>query len=283
MLKMIKTPIEFTEHVIFSNQDAGVEDYSIRDADWRDQYGLTLYILAKRKRWIVIDGEWIPSPITDDSPFIRWLDRDHLLLVQRRSKSHEDNVFIISTVGEVISSFYAGDAIEGVVVGPEGIWISYYYGTLRKGLPGEKLVLFDRKGNPIFKYESDLPTKLDILEVLALVKGEESSIWIVPLTKPLVKIVPETKSIIVYEDPKLLNAGTFAVSIRGDFVYFVLEDTDWAYACRIGEELAQPIGKIEGLSRGLGPRESYNFIAYPKTGGEVKLYRIQNKEEYFLA
>jgi len=280
---MIKTPIELTEHVVFSNQDAGVEDYSIRDADWRDQSGLALYILAKRKRWIVMDGEWIPSPITDDRPFIRWLDRDRLLLVQRRSKSHEDNVFIISTVGEVISSFYAGDAIEGVLVGPEGIWLSYYYGTLRKGLPGEKLVLFDLTGTALFKYESDLPTKPDILEVLALVKGEDSSIWMVPLTKPLVEIVPESKSIIVYEDPKLLNAGTFAVSIRGDFVYFVLEDTEWAYACRIGEELAQPIGKIEGLSRGLGPRESYNFIAYPKTGGEVKLYRIQNKEEYFLA
>ncbi|OHX51150.1 hypothetical protein BB776_00770 [Planococcus salinarum] len=280
---MIKTPIHLMEEVVFSKKDAGVEDYSICDADWRDQYGLALYILAKRKRWLVVNGKWIPSPITNASPFIRWLDRDRLLLVQRRSRGHEPNVHIANRDGEIVGSFHAGDAIEDVVVGPEGIWISYYYGTLRKGLPAEKLVLFDLKGTPLFKYESDLPTKPDILEVLALVKGEESSIWMVPLTKPLVKIVPETKSIIVHEDPKLLNAGTFAASIRGDFVYFVLEDTQWAYACRIGEELAQPIGKIEGLSRGLGPCESYNFIAYPKTGGVVKLYRIQNKEEYFLA
>ena len=280
---MIKTPIHLIEETVFSIKDAGVEDYSIQDADWRDQCGLALYMLAKGKHWLVRNGEWIESPITDDRPFLRWLDRERLLIVRRRSKLHENNVFIISTAGEVLSSFHAGDAIEGVVVGPEGIWISYYYGTLRKGLPAEKLVLFDLKGMPIFKYETDLPAKPDILEVLALVKGKESSIWMVPLTKPLVKIVPETKSIIVHEAPKLLNAGTFAVSIRGDFVYFVLEDTEWVYACRIGEELAQPIGKIEGQSRGLGPQESCNFIAYPRNGGEVKLYRIQNKEEYFLA
>ena len=63
----------------------------------------------------------------------------------------------------------------------------------------------------------------------------------------------------------------------------MLEDTEWAYACRIGEEVAQPIGKVEGQSRGLGPMESYNFIAFPRGGREVKLYRIENKEEYFLA
>ena len=280
---MIKTPIHLVEEVIFSNQDAGIAEYSIRDADWRDRGGLVLYVFAKKKSWIVIESEWVPSPINDDSAFIRWLDGERLLLVRRRTSRQKDNVFIINPTGEVLSSFHAGDAIEGVLVGPEGIWISYYYGSLREGVPGEKLVLFDLTGTPLFKYESDLPTKPDILEVLALVKGENSSVWMVPLTKPLVKIVPESKSIIVYEDPKLLKAGTFAVSIRGDFVYFVLEDTEWCYACRIGEELAQPIGKIEGLSRGLGPRESYNFIAYPRTSGEVKLYRIQNKEEYFLA
>lgn len=280
---MIKTPIHLMEEVVFSKKDAKVEDYLICDADWRDQSGLALYVLAQGKGWLVLGGEWIASPITDNRPFIRWLDGDRLLLVQRRSRGHEPNVHIVNRDGEIVGSFHAGDAIEGVVVGPEGIWISYYYGTVRKGLPGEKLVLFDLKGTPVFKYESDLAAKPDILEVLALVKGKGSSIWMVPLTKPLVEIDAETSSFIVHEDPKLLNAGTFAVSIRGDFVYFVLEDTEWAYACRIGEEVAQPIGKIEGLSRGLGPFESCNFIAYPKTGGEVKLYRIQNKEEYFLA
>lgn len=280
---MIKTPIGLMEAIVFSNKAAGMEDYSIRDADWRDSDGLAVYLWAKEEGWLVLDGEWILSPIPDERPFIRWLEGNRLLLVQRRSKRQEDNVFILTAAGEVHSSFHAGDAIEDIVVGPEGIWISYYYGSMRKGLPAEKLVLFDLEGTPIFKYESDLAAKPDILEVLALVKGKGSSIWMVPLTKPLIEIDPETPSFIVHEDPKLLNAGTFAASIRGDFVYFVLEDTKWAYACRIGEELAQPIGKIEGRSRGLGPDESYNFIALPKGGGEVKLYRIDNKEENFLA
>lgn len=280
---MIKTPIHLIEEVVFSQKDDEVEDYLICDADWRDQSGLALYALKQGKGWLVLGGEWIASPITDERPFIRWVDGDRLLLVQRRSRGHEPNVFIVNREGKIIGSFYAGDAIEGVVAGPEGIWISYYYGAMRKGLPAEKLVLFDLKGVPAFKYESDLAAKPDILEVLALVKGEGSSIWMVPLTKPLIEIDPEPPSFIVHEDPKLLNAGTFAASIRGDFVYFVLEDTEWAYACRIGEKLAQPIGKIEGQSRGLGPDKSYNFIACPKNGKEVKLYRIDNKEEYFLA
>ncbi|WP_422124545.1 hypothetical protein DHX103_06920 [Planococcus sp. X10-3] len=280
---MIKTPIHLIEEVVFSNQDSGIAEYSIRDADWRDQGGLVLYVFAKNKSWIIVKNDWILSPIRDDNAFIRWLDGERLLLVRRKSNSHEPNVFILKLDGEIIDSFHAGDAIEGVVVVPAGVWISYYYGGFRKGLPNEKLILFDLKGFPIFKYKTDLQNKPDILEILALVEGQDSSIWVVPLMKPLLKIVPESKTFTVYEDPKLVNAGTFALSIRGDFIYFVLEDTEWVYACRLGEEEAQPIGKIKGVSRGLGPGELYDFIAYPRGGGEVKLYRIENKEEYFLA
>lgn len=192
------------------------------------------------------------------------------------------NLFILNLAGEITGSFHAGDAIEDVVAGPEGIWISYYYGGFRTGLPGEKLVLFDLKGLPIFKYESDLQEKPDIVEILAMVKGNESAIWLVPLLKPLVEINTEALSLAVYENPNLLKSGTSAVCIRGDFVYFVLEDTKWCYACRIGEETAQPIGKIKGESRGLAPNESYHFIACSNTWGEVKVCRIDNKEEYFL-
>ncbi|MFD1031581.1 hypothetical protein [Metaplanococcus flavidus] len=280
---MLKTPIHLIEETVFSIQDADGAECSIRDADWCDQDGLVLYVFAKMKSWIIIQNDWIPSPIADDSAFVRWLDGERILLVRRRSSGRDPNVFLLNLTGEIIDSFHAGDAIEGVVVGSEGVWISYYYGEFREGLPGEKLILFDLQGNPIFKYKTDLSTKPDILEILALVKGKNSSVWIAPLMKPLMKIVPESEVITIHEDPKLVNAGTFAFSIRGDFVYFVLEDSKWAYACRLGEEEAQPIGKIEGVSRGLGPRESYNFIAHPRNSGEVKLYRIENKEEYFLA
>lgn len=279
---MLKTPIHLIEQVVFSSEDSHFKEYSIRDADWQDQNGLLLYISIKGRNWLIINSEWIPSPINDDNPFVRWIDQDRIVLVQRRSGRFERNIFILNLTGEIMSSFHAGDAIEDIVVGPEGIWISYYYGGFRRGLPSEKLVLFGWDGLQIFKYETDLPEKPDILEILALVKGDESAIWLVPLLKPLVKIVPESKSIAIYDEPDLLNKGAFAVSIRSDFVYFVLEDTKWAYACRIGEELAQPVGKIKGVSRGLAPSESYNFIASSGTWGEVKLYRIQNKEEYFL-
>lgn len=280
---MIKTPILLIEQVVFSSEDSRFKEYSICDADWRDQTGLVLYITIKGRNWLIINSEWIPSPITDANPFVRWIDQERIVLVQRRSGRFEKNIFILNLAGEITSSFHAGDAIEDIVVGPEGIWLSYYYGGFRTGLPSEKLVLFGLDGLPIFKYETDLPDKPDILEILALVKGEDSTIWLVPLLKPLVEIVPESKSITIHENPDLLNKGTFAVSVRGDFVYFVLEDTKWAYACRIDEETAQPIGKIKGTSRGLAPTESYNFIASSDTWGEVKLYRIQNKEEYFLA
>ncbi|WP_033543681.1 hypothetical protein [Planococcus sp. CAU13] len=279
---MLKTPIHLTEHIVFTNEDSRFKEYSIRDADWQDQNGLALAISIKGRSWIVINSEWIPSPIKDDSPFIRWIDQDRILLVQRRSGRFEKNVFILNLSGEITGSFHAGDAIEDVVAGPEGIWISYYYGGFRKGLPNEKLVLFGMNGLPIFRYESDLPEKPDILEILTLVKGKESAIWLVPLLKPLVEIVPEETSLALYEHPNLLKSGTSAVCIRGDFVYFVLEDTKWCYACRIGEETAQPIGKIKGESRGLAPTESYHFIAFSNVWGEVRLFHIDNKEENFL-
>lgn len=280
---MLKTPIHLTEQVVFSHEDSRFKEYSIRDADWQDGNGLAVAISVKGQSWIVINGEWIPSPIRDDSPFIRWIDQDRILLVQRRSGRFEKNVFMLDPAGEVIASFHVGDAIEDVAVGPEGIWISYYYGDFRKGLPSEKLVLFDLNRLPVFKYETDLEDKPDIVEILALVKGKESAIWLVPLLKPLVEILPEARSLTVHENPQLLKSGTSALCVRGDFVYFVLEDTKWCYACRIDEETAQPIGKIKGTSRGLAPSESYHFISWSNTWGEVRLCRIDNKEEDFLA
>lgn len=279
---MLKTPIHLTEQIVFSNEDSRFKEYSIRDADWLDESGLVLYLSIKGRNWLVVNSEWIPSPITDSQPFVRWIDQERILLVQRRSGRFERNVFILNGAGEITSSFYAGDAIESVVVGADGIWLSYYYGGFRKGLPSEKLVLFGWNGLPIFRYESDLPDKPDIAEILALVKGEQSAIWLLPLRGPLVKIIPETNALTVYENPKLLKAGVFSVCLRGDFVYFVLEDTKWCYACRVGEGVAQPIGKIKGKSRGLAPGGAYHFITASSTWGEVKLCRIDNKEEYFL-
>lgn len=279
---MLKTPIHLNEHIVFSNEDSRFKEYSIRDADWQDQNGLVCAISVKGRSWIVINSEWIPSPLIDDSPFIRWIEPERILLVQRRSVRFEKNVFILNLAGEITDSFHAGDAIEDVVAGPEGIWISYYYGGFRKGLPGENLVLFNLQGLPVFKYETDLREKPDIIEILAMAKGNESAIWLVPLLKPLVEINTETRSLAVYENPNLLKSGTSAVCVRGDFVYFVLEDTKWCYASRIGEETAQPIGKIKGESRGLAPAESYHFIAFSNVWGEVRLFHIDNKEENFL-
>ncbi|MGK7379731.1 hypothetical protein ACSFXN_18085 [Planococcus sp. 1R117A] len=118
------------------------------------------------------------SPITDYNPFIRWLDKEWILLVQRRNNMHDDNVFIIDLSGTVLDSFDVGDAIEGVVIGTEGIWISYYYEGFKETLPNEKLLLFNLKGKPVFRYESDLPEKPDIMEGMALVKGKGSAIWL---------------------------------------------------------------------------------------------------------
>lgn len=279
---MLKTPIHLNEQIVFSNEDSRFKEYSIRDADWQDQNGLVCAISVKGRSWIVINSEWIPSPIIDDSPFIRWIDPERILLVQHRSVRFEKNVFILNPAGEITASFHAGDAIKDVVAGPGGIWISYYYGGFRKGLPGEKLVLFNLEGLPLFKYETDLEEKPDIVEILAMAKGDEAALWLVPLMKPLAEINAETRSLALYTNPSLLKSGTSAVCVRGDFVYFVLEDTKWCYASRIGEESAQPIGKIKGESHGLAPGESFHFIAWSDTWGEVKIYRIENKEEYFL-
>ncbi|MDN7240610.1 hypothetical protein QWY14_02360 [Planococcus sp. N028] len=270
-----------TKETVFSMKDFNFASYSIRDADWREQYGIVLFAEAKRDFWIYINGSWLMSPIKYHSPFIRWLDKDRILIVQRRNDMNDDNVYILNSSGTILNSFNAGDAIEGVDVGHEGIWISYYYEGFDGELPNERLVLFDLNGKPIFRYNSDLQDKPTIFEGLALAKGKGSAIWIVPLDKPLMQVNPESKKATVYEEPKALNGGTFAISIRGNFVYFIHEEDGKAFSCEIGHETPQLIGKIEGVSRGLGPRESNHFISFSRKEEEVKLYRIHNDREYF--
>lgn len=91
---MLKTPIQLIEQVVFTSGDSRFKEYSIRDADWQDQNGLVLYLSIKGRNWIVINSEWIPSPITDSNPFIRWIDQDRIVLVQRRSGRFERNIFV---------------------------------------------------------------------------------------------------------------------------------------------------------------------------------------------
>ena len=72
-----------------------------------------------------------------------------------RAKGEKHNLFIMNIDGEVVRSFYCGDAVQDVAVSKDGIWCSCFdEGVFDEGISTEGLVLFDNTGSPAFQYHS---------------------------------------------------------------------------------------------------------------------------------
>lgn len=268
---------------VFTQESSPVEAFKIYDADWNEKNGLVVALEIKRKRMIYWDGEFIPIPVNTKYPIVRWIDRERILLVNARNEIGSHNCFILDKGGEIRQSFDAGDAIEDVSIGTEGIWISYFdEGVFGKGISTEGLVLFNFNGRPIFKFLSDLQKKPRIVDCYALVKGKGTSVWLFPYSDfPLIEVKYETKSIASHVVPEILH-GASAIAVRGKFAYFH-DRTDMngeLIGWEIGTNETFPIGYVEGVLRGLGPKAREHFISISRQTNEIFLYRIENEEEY---
>lgn len=256
------------------------QDYAIVDAEWNDAYG-SLILLKKGKKFLFcIQGEdSIPFNLNLTYPMVRWIDASRFLVINSRA-DEEANAFIMDRDAVISESFHAGDGIQDVVVGLEGIWVSYFdEGVFGSGISEEGLVLFDFTGEVLFRYHSDLANCPNIDDCYAMAKGEGASVWILPYSKfPLVHVNGESKTAKIYKAPLGIHRSD-SMSIKGNFGYF-FESNKAAgkfYAWEIGKKKPQVAGKLQGRTRGLAPGETNHFISF--TDDEVTLTCINNSKE----
>lgn len=244
------------------------------DADWQDDYGLAVVLKRGTEQVVELNGRAIDTSIIQKSvSHIRWIDADTILIA-------EEKILIINANGQLLRSFDAGLAIEGIVAGKEGIWVSYFDEGVGTGIADEGLRLFDFTGNTLFRYHSDLLDRPSIFDCYALCKGKGATVWILPYTDfPLVEVNPEARTARTYSILEVLH-GSAAICVRGKYAYFFspYQSEGMLYQLKIGTEEPLLLGKVEGRLRGMGPAEDSHFIAV--SDRDVRLYKILNNEEF---
>lgn len=244
------------------------------DADWQDDYGLAVVLKRGTEQVVELNGRAIDTSFIQKSvSHIRWIDADKILLA-------EDKIMIIDGSGQLLQSFDAGVAIEGIVTGKEGIWVSYFDEGVGTGIADEGLRLFDLTGNTLFRYHSDLLDRPSIFDCYGLCKGKGATVWILPYTDfPLVEVNPEARTAHTYTIPEALH-GSAAICVRGKYAYFFspYQSSGLLYQLEIGTQEPRLLGKNTGRMRGLGLAEDSHFLAV--SDREVKLCKVLNNEEF---
>lgn len=267
---------ELTKKTIFietSQQERSVETV---DADWKDKYGLALLSRKKKKTFIQVKGVEIGVDFTEHSlSRIRWVDNLHLLVATYEQEEDNVNVFIIDLAGHLLHSFHGGESIQEIAVGSEGIWISYFdEGVFGSGISTEGLVLFDKTGQLLFRYHSDLVEQPGIADCYAICTGSASTAWLFPYTDfPLVEVNPKERTFRSYPVPAMLH-GADAICVKGMYAYFFnpYGAAPKLYEWQIGTQEPLLLGTIQGTVRGLDPSEINHFISI--TDREVTLYQV---------
>lgn len=254
---------KITEKLVFSMKEDGFHKYKLKNADWRDEDGLVVLLKQGRHHYIAMNGELrfsIPAKL--NHPMVRWISDDIILVANPRCNG-EDNMFILDFTGRLLCSFHAGDGIEDIEVGKEGIWVSYCdEGVFGNGISTEGLVLFDFGGNAVFKYHSGLENAPVISDCYAMCKGEGTSIWLLSYTDfPLIHVSFGTGTNVSCETFRGMD-GSHAICVRDEDVFFSggYGKHDQLFRWRRGTNVHQLLGKNDGYIRGLGYGEEHHFI-----------------------
>lgn len=264
-----------TKEVIYTASSQLGEEVEIVDADWKDKYGLAVILRRHKKTFVQLNGVEITVSFTAYKlSMIRWIDDNHFLAATY--ESDKKNMFIVDLPGQLLHSFNGGEAFEEIVVGKEGIWVSYFdEGVFGNGISTEGLVLFDMTGNILLRYHSDLLNPNAIADCYALCKGRGTTAWIFPYTDfPLIEINSQERTSRTYPVPELLH-GAKALCIRGKDAYFFdpYNSNQKMYQLKIGTQKPLLLGSVQGVLRGLGPSETNHFLSISKNQ-EVALYQV---------
>jgi hypothetical protein len=204
---------------------------------------------------LLFPGRQLPFPeMLGWFPKVRAIGEDLVLIVGQRPED-KPNAWIMSPSGEVMQSFFAGDAIEDVLVADNFIVISYFdEGACGNGFENNGVNIFDIKGNYQFGYRELFNEQaVDVADCYCTCQVGEDRILFFPYTDfPLVSFDISKRSQEVFETPPEL-AGSHAISCIGNRVYFHSPYSDEAaiYRWILGESNATKVGEHTGLLRGL--------------------------------
>lgn len=111
-------------------------------------------------------------------PLLRRIDDDTFLIAETRCKEFEKNAKVFNRDGALLWEFAAGDAISNIVVFNRKYVFSYFdEGVMgEKNISNEGLVVFNKKGKPLYSFNSRNKGKYRIWDCYQMIKTEVDKI-----------------------------------------------------------------------------------------------------------
>jgi hypothetical protein len=202
-----------------------------------------------------------------ESPRIRRLGEDRVVVADSRSRGASPNGFIFSSTGEQLRAFDAGDGVQDVITFGDLFAVSYFdegvFGTASPSNQG--VAVFDRDGKYSWGYASRLGADaVEIADCYSACRLDDDRLAFSPYTSfPLVVLNLRSGAQEVVELPEALHGAT-ALSIRGKHTFFYgpYASKDRLFRWAPGEEPVD-LGRHAGPLRGIG---AGRFVASSERG-----------------
>jgi hypothetical protein len=223
--------------------------------------------LTPSDRWIAItkydhrqslsfNGKTVSLPERLRFPQVAAIDEETVLVVNSRAFRDEKNAWIITDSGTINSNFYAGDAIQDVIV-TENFLVTTYFDESALGSNGIErngVAVFDLEGNYQFGYHELFSTdSVDIADCYCACWIAKDRILFFPYTEfPLVSFDLKTQTQQIWETPPEV-AGSDALSSAGPVVFFYgpYEDKTGIYKWTIGDSHVEKVYEGRRHARGV--------------------------------
>ena len=207
----------------------------------------------------------LPQPI--QFPKVAAIDSETVVVVNSRTVG-ESNAWIVSASGDVLATFFAGDAVSNVLGSGRFLVFTYFdeSAATSPGIEGNGVAVFDTVGNYLFGYREVFGVDaVDVFDCYAACWADDDQIYFFSYTDfPLVRLDLDSKAQEKWETPHELH-GAHAISTIASTVYFhaPYADKSGVYAWEIGNERAERIGERHWNMRGI---RSGRFLAVGKSG-----------------
>lgn len=225
------------------------------------------WIAVTASQQLVFRGNHIPFTEELWYPKVRAIGDDLAVILSTRA-DNEPNAWIINSSGQVIRSFFAGDAIQDVLTSDRYIVISYFdeSACTSTGIEGNGVAVFDTEGNYEFGYRELFEAQaVDISDCYCTCWADENRMLFYPyMGFPVVSFDLLNKTQTVYDGPSE-TAGSGAISSIGDITYFhsPYDDENGVYRWKVGDRGADKVWNHSARLRGL---KDGHFLAVGKSG-----------------
>lgn len=111
------------------------------------------------------------------SPIIRRIDQDLILIANSRSNEHEKNARIYNRNGDLVNTFSIGDAVNDIIVFDRKLVVSYFdEGVMaQKKYAKEGLAIFNKKGKMTWGFNSNSEYK--IWDCYHIIKTDKNKVF----------------------------------------------------------------------------------------------------------